>query len=653
MRRMGLREAVYAVIVLSCSLAVFAESTITVSVDQPGAPVAKTMWGLFYEDINFGADGGLYSELVKNRSFEFDEPMMGWTTLGGKGAADVVMKNPYDEKNPRALRLMKSGPGQAGVSNEGFRGMGIQQGRTYWFSVYAMRTGAPAMLRIEVVGAKGDKLMEGTIDNVSGDWKNYTVQMRATATEAKAKLNVYLDGDGSVDLDMVSLFAADTAMQMNGRPVPGLRKDLVRMLSDLKPGFLRFPGGCIVEGITLHDRYQWKHTVGDINDRKLNFNRWNNVFKHRLTPDYFQSYGLGFYEFFLLSKQIGAEPLPILNCGMACQFLTGETVAVGSLTPYVQDALDLIEFANGPVDSTWGRLRAQMGHPEPFGLKILGIGNEQWGPQYIERYRVFDKAIREKYPEIKLVGSAGSDPYYFPNGVKEIEYLWSELRKLKADFVDEHFYASTEWFIENATRYDAYERTGPRVFVGEYAARGGKMDPDMRNMLGSALAEAAFMTGLERNADLVTMSAYAPLFAHVDAWQWTPNLIWFDNLTVAATPNYYVQQMFSINRGDVVLPVKSAEKALLVSAVRDGKDVVVKVVNPTGQAIETSVDLQGVSTVSGGKVTVLAGALNDRNTIDEPTKITPVTEPLKADGAAFGYTFRPYSLTVLRVCVEK
>lgn len=657
MRQMVLRAALSAVIVLSCSCAVSAQPAITVNVDQPGAPIADTMYGIFFEDINFGADGGLYAELVKNRSFEFDDPMMGWSPIrsaDSNGVSAIVVKQPYNEKNPRFLRMYASKGQPYGISNEGFRGMGIQQGRSYWFSVYA-RTDAPAMsLRVEVVGPGGDRLMEGKIENIAADWKNYTCQMQAKATEAKAKLNVYLSSPGAADLDMVSLFPADTA-QMNGRPTPGFRKDMVRMLSDLKPGFLRFPGGCIVEGMTLSNRYQWKNTIGDINERRTIINRWNLEFKHRLTPDYYQSFGIGFYEYFLLSEMIGAEPMPIINCGMACQFNTGETAAVDKLGPYVQDALDLIEFANGPADSRWGRVRARMGHPEPFDMKYLGVGNEQWGPQYVERYKVFAKALKDKYPQIQLIAATGSDPAIFPNGHKEVEYLWSEWRKLNPDIVDEHFYQPADWFVKNASRYDSYDRKGPKLFVGEYAAMSHSVgNPENRNNLKCALAEAAFMAGMERNADLVIMSAYAPLSAHVEAWQWKPDLIWFDNLNVYATPNYYAQQLFSINKGDVLLPVKvqSPDDALHVSAVRDGKDVVVKVVNPTGQAIETSVDLKGVSTVSGGKVTVLAGSPDDENSIDEPNKISPVTASFKADGAQFGYTFKPYSLTVLRVAAK-
>lgn len=643
---------------LVLSIGACAQQTVSVSVDKPGAPIAKTMWGIFFEDINFGADGGLYAELVKNRSFEFDEPMMGWFPIlsaDADGRTAIIVKEPVDEKNPRCLRMSASMGQPFGIENEGFRGMGIRQGQSYWFSVFACRIGGPPMsLRIEVVSGV-QKLMEGTIENISGDWKNYTCKMEARATEPKAKLNIFLGSYGSVDLDMVSLFPADTA-QMTDRPIPGLRSDMVKTLADLKPGFLRFPGGCIVEGVTLSNRYQWKNTIGDINQRKTIINRWNMEFKHRLTPDYYQSFGLGFYEYFLLCEQIGAEPLPIINCGMACQFNTGETVAVDKLEPYVQDALDLIEFANGPADSKWGAKRAEMRHPEPFKMKLLGVGNEQWGPQYIERYKVFVKAIKEKYAAIMLIGATGSDPAIFPNGPKEVEYLWDELRKLNADIVDEHFYRPADWFIQNAGRYDNYDRKGPKVFVGEYAAISGSVgNPDNRNNLACALAEAAFMTGMERNADVVTMSAYAPLSAHVDAWQWRPDLIWFDNLNVIPTPNYYVQQLFSTYRGDVVLPttVSGQDKKFFVSAVRSGSIIIIKAVNPSADNVTTDIDLKGVKSVTRADGVILAGDPKDENSIEQPTNIAPArVDPYNVSGPKFTYLFKPYSLTVLDLEIE-
>jgi alpha-L-arabinofuranosidase len=325
---------------------------------------------------------------------------------------------------------------------------------------------------------------------------------------------------------------------------------MVQLLADLKPGFLRFPGGCIVEGSDLEKRYQWKTTIGPVEDRRLIVNRWNYEFRHRPTPDYYQSFGLGFFEFFQLCEDIGAEPMPILNCGMACQFNTGQLVPVNQLDPYIQDALDLIEFANGPASSVWGARRAAMGHPEPFNLKMLGIGNEQWGPQYLERYPLFATAIKTRYPDIQLISSAGPSP-----ADERFQFLSPRLRSLNTDIVDEHCYGNPIWFLANARRYDAYDRSGPRIFMGEYAAQSvAIVSPDNKNNLDCALAEAAYMTGLERNADLVRMASYAPLFAHIDGWQWTPNLIWTDNLRVQPTPSYFVQQLFSRNRGDVILP---------------------------------------------------------------------------------------------------
>jgi alpha-N-arabinofuranosidase len=420
---------------------------------------------------------------------------------------------------------------------------------------------------------------------------------------------------------------------------------------------MRFPGGCIVEGRYLSTRYQWKNTIGKPEERKLIINRWNDEFKHRPAPDYFQSFGLGFYEYFLLCEDIGAEPLPILNCGMACQFNSNELVPLDQLDPYLQDALDLIEFANGPATSTWGAKRAEMGHPKPFNLKLLGVGNEQWGPQYLERYERFAKTLKAKYPEIKLVSSAGPSP-----DDDRFEFLWPKLRELKADIVDEHCYANPDWFFDNAHRYDKYDRNGPKVFMGEYAAQSVKtVSPENRNHWQCALSEAAFMTGLERNADVVVMSSYAPLFASEDRWQWRPDLIWSENLTSYGTPNYYVQQLFSLNRGDVVLPVEvtgqplasSKQPGLYVTASRDQKsgEIILKVVNSAPEPRAVQVQIEGAKKVaSRGTETILTGkALTDENSIAEPKKVAPVTAPLTGASASFQHTFGPYSLTVLRL----
>jgi len=664
--KMGWRILALCSLMLGLATASSAQTRITVQANQPGAAIRPTMWGIFFEDINFGADGGLYAELVKNRSFEFPDGIMGWSRILRDGSEGYIYieRYPQEQVNAHFLRMRVSKTGQGfGVSNEGFRGMGIREGKDYRFSVLARLTdGASMTLRIELVGRGDRKLAEAKLEGFGSQWHKHTVVLHAQATEANARLNLFVEGSGTLDLDMVSLFPVDT---WKGR-ANGLRADLVQMLADLKPGFLRFPGGCIVEGRSLDVRYQWKTTIGDPVERKLIVNRWNTEFNHRLTPDYYQSFGLGFYEYFLLSEDIGAEPMPILNCGMACQFNTGELAPMDELGPYVQDALDLIEFANSPADRGWGRKRAEMGHPEPFGLKLLGIGNEQWGPQYIERYKVFVKAIKENYPDIQLIAGTGSDATIFPNGQQEIDYLWSQYRRLKAEIVDEHFYRRPDWFLDNTGFYDNYDRSESELFVGEYGAQSvGVASPDNRNNWHCALAEAAFMTGLERNADLVTMSCYAPLFCHVDGWQWRPDLIWFDNLRVFGTPNYYVQKLFSVNRGDRVLPVEVADAAtapngkprFYASSVYDekSKEMILKVVNATGEPFRVAIEAKGVKAVgSYANVTVLAGDdVNSENSFETPKKVAPVDSRIPVRSAEFRYDFRPYSLTVIRLMCQK
>jgi alpha-L-arabinofuranosidase len=633
---------------------------VTVQVDRPGASIPPTLFGLFFEDINFAADGGLYPERVKNRSFEFPEPLMGWkqAALGdSKGTLQIYdLSTEGDVPNSHYLRIKVDEPGKGlGLSNEGFRGVGVEKGKEYNFSVMARSAGGtPTGLRVEVSDAKGRVLGQAKVSGFTPQWKRYTATLRANDTDAKARLNVLVEGAGTLDVDLVSLFPVET---WANRP-NGLRPDLVKLLKEMSPGFLRFPGGCIVEGRYLEQRYQWKKTVGTTEARKLIVNRWNTEFRHRLTPDYYQSFGLGYYEYFQLSEDIGAEPLPIMNCGMACQFNSGELAPLEDLDHYIQDALDLIEFANGPATSKWGRVRAQMGHPAPFKLKMLGVGNEQWGPQYIERYKVFARVLKAKYPNIALVSASGP----FPDG-KEFDYLWGQLRQLNAELVDEHYYRPPQWFRENVGRYDEYPRNGPKVFAGEYAAQSvGIASPDNRNNWECALSEAAFVTGLERNADVVRMSSYAPLFGHVDAWQWTPNLIWFDNLRSYGTPNYYVQKMFSTNRGTRLLPVllddspKNGRDGLYASASLDERagEVILKLVNTAQSQRDVRINLAGARSVNGGKALTLASSdLKSENGLDEPTRISPVERPLAATSNEFTYALAPNSLTVLRVATVK
>ncbi|MCX8107935.1 MAG: alpha-L-arabinofuranosidase, partial [Verrucomicrobiae bacterium] len=508
--------------------------TIAVQTDKPQARINPSMWGVFFEDINFAADGGLYAELVKNRGFEFPDPMTGWIRIcpsKARGTLQVLEHTTFDPANRRYLRITSEGHDMFGVANEGFRGIGVRGGEAYHFSAQIRRVSGKSRLRIALYSGEGALLDAVHLEGFREDWGSYSAVLRPGGTDPKAKLYVLLEGPGTLDLDMISLFPERT--WKNRRP--GLRADLVQMLADLKPGFIRFPGGCIVEGSELDKRYQWKKTIGPPEQRELLVNRWNYEFIHRPTPDYYQSFGLGFFEFFQLCEDLGAEPLPIINCGMACQFNSGELVRLDELEPYIQDALDLIEFANGPATSEWGARRAALGHPAPFNLKMLGIGNEQWGPEYIERYTRFATAIKSRYPEIRLIAAAGPEPADL-----RFQFAWEKLRELKADIIDEHCYARPEWFFNNTGRYDGYDRNGPKVFMGEYAAQSDKVvSVNNRNNLECALAEAAYMIGMERNADIVCMASYAPLFAHADAWQWRPNLIWFDNLRVCGTPSYY------------------------------------------------------------------------------------------------------------------
>jgi alpha-L-arabinofuranosidase len=636
--------------------------TLTIHADQPGAKINPAMWGIFFEDINFGADGGLYAELVKNRGFEFPDPVMGWSKAGhgaASGSWSVLTDNPFNAANPHYLRIYSDGEGAYGVANEGFRGIGVHEGEAYNFSAQIRGAGGSPALVVELVDADGRILASERLENLSPNWSQRKATLHPIATAAKAHLNVLVEGKGSVDLDMVSLFPQHTWKNRPG----GLRADAAQLLADLKPGFLRFPGGCIVEGRDLTNRYQWKNTIGPIEERKVMLNRWNVEFasRGRGAPDYYQSFGLGFFEFFQLCEDIGASPLPILNCGMACQFNSGQLCPVDQLNSYIQDDLDLIEFANGPASSTWGAKRAAMGHPRPFNLKLLGVGNEQWGPQYIERYEKFTKALKAKYPNVQLVSAAGPDP----SGDK-FDFLWPKLRELKADLVDEHFYRPPSWFLDNTHRYDNYDRNGPKVFAGEYAAQSVEtVSAGNRNNLECALAEAAMMIGFERNADVVRMASYAPLSANVEAWQWRPNLIWFDNLRIFGTPNYYAQQLFSCNRGDVVLPVAvtgvplagNGQPRFYVSAIRDVKtgEIIIKAVNATAAPVEANLQLKGVSKLgSKSTVTILTSAsLTDENSLDEPRKVAPVTVPFSAAGTEFGHVFKPNSITVLRLSAAR
>lgn len=634
------------------------KTTLEVDVAKSITKIQPTMFGLFFEDINFAADGGLYAEMVKNRSFEFDKPLMGWEQPNTKrlsqnkqsGYATPI--NILENKtNPNFCRVLVNEDKGYALVNEGFRGMGVKKDAKYNLSLKAANhDGAIKKIIIQFIDKDKKVLGETIIVPTSNDWKSYSAQFTSTQTEAKAKLKITFEGTGTIDLDMISLFPEDTWKNRKN----GLRKDIVQLLHDMKPGFLRFPGGCIVEGRTLADRYQWKNSVGAVEDRKTMINRWNMEFPQKAAPDYFQSFGLGFFEYFQLSEDIGAAALPVLSCGMACQYNTGELAPIEELDPYVQDALDLIEFANGSEATPWGKLRSDMGHPKPFNLKYIGVGNEQWGPDYIERYKVFEKAIKAKYPNIIIVSGSGPSPdgEYFDYGMQE-------LKKLNAELVDEHYYKSPQWFRDNATRYDNYDRKGPKVFAGEYAAH-STIDNNLitKNNWESAFSEAAFMTGLERNAEVVHLTSYAPLMAHAEAWQWAPDMIWFNNLEAYGSANYQVQKLFSLNKGTDLLNITkdgkplTGQNNLYASAVKDinTKEIIVKLVNTAANPQEVTIVLKGSKLESKGNViTLVSPNLTDENSFAAPKKISPTESNYKLKGEKASMNLPAYSVTVLKL----
>jgi alpha-L-arabinofuranosidase len=629
-----------------------APNEMTVLTNKPGAKVQSTMYGIFFEDINFAADGGLYAEMVKNRSFEFPQNFMGWRTFG-----NVELKNdgPFD-KNPHYVRLSYAGHAHkhTGIENEGFFGISTKKGEKYRFSVWARcPEGGKSTILVQVVdnATMGERQEQAVchVDVEGKEWKKYTAEFEAKKTLNKQSLRIFLRGFNkqsivTTDLEHVSLFPVDT---WKGRE-NGMRKDLAQALADLKPGIFRFPGGCIVEGTDLETRYQWKNSVGPVENRPLNENRWHYTFDHRFYPDYYQSYGLGFFEFFQLCEDFGCEALPVISCGLSCQFqndIRDEKkvhVALDDLDSYIQDALDLIEFANGAPTTKWGKVRADMGHPEPFNLKYLGVGNEQWdykdNPAFTARLKKFLDVLKKAHPEIKYIGTTGPD-----SEGEKFDMLQPKMKELKADLYDEHFYRNEAWFMakENRHRYDNYDRKGPKIFAGEYACHGkGKK----WNHFNASLMEAAFMTGIERNADIVYMATYAPLFAHVEGWQWRPDLIWYDNLRSFKSCSYYVQQLYSLYKGTNVLPLTMNGKVvagdedqngLFASSVvnKETGEIYIKIINVGSTAQTAKVTLKGLKKAAGAKcITLNSTDPIAENTLDNPNKIVPVETAAQLNG---------------------
>ena len=635
------KQLLTTLLLTAVTLATTAQSVMDINTKKPGAPIQSTMYGIFFEDINYAADGGLYGELIKNRSFEFPQHLMGWQAFG---CVDVKDDGPF-ARCPHYVELSAADhkDRRTGLTNEGYFGIGLKKGEQYRFSVWAKAPKGNGTIRVQLINENSmdehQEFVEQALNITSADWKKYTLTLTSPLTLKHAKLRIFLKGANSVALEHISLFPVNTFKNREN----GMRRDLAQALADLHPGIFRFPGGCIVEGTDLDTRYQWKNTVGPVENRPLNQNRWEHTFDYRYYPDYYQSYGLGFFEFFQLSEDIGAEPLPILSVGLACQYQNWEKesahVPMNELQPYIDDCLDLIEFANGPADSKWGKVRADMGHPEPFNMKYIGVGNEQWGEFYYERLKPFVAAIRAKYPDIKIVGTSGPVPEDVPNNTYRFEDGWKAMKAQKADLVDEHYYRDEQWFLTHGLRYDTYDRKGPKVFAGEYACHGkGKK----WNHYEAALLEAAFMTGFERNADVVHMTTPAPLFAHVDGWQWRPDQIWYDQTQMFKTVSYYVQQLYATNAGTHVLPLTmtpagkkakpqpvanlEGQNGLFASAAFDSNagEVIVKVANTSRTAQPVQLNLANMTGATSARtITLSHSGMDDENSIEQPELITP------------------------------
>ncbi len=517
-------------------------ATVTIQADAPGTKISPDLFGIFFEDINYAADGGLYAELVQNRSFEYSAAdHNGWNSLtawelvtrgDGQGTIAVEMADPLNENNPHyAVVTVESGGGGVGLMNSGFDGLSIKSGDRYDLTLFARQTaGQSTPLRVRLESKTGALYGEATFTSLTKEWTKYTATISANAADADARLVILAAGAGTFCFDTISLFPQKT---FHDHP-NGMRADLAQVIADLHPKFVRFPGGCLTHGYGLGNIYRWKNTIGPIEQRKEQFNIWH----------YHQSVGLGFYEYFQYCEDIGAKPLPVLAAGVCCQNSPGgqHGLPIAEMSAYVQDVLDLVEYANGPTNSTWGAKRAAAGHPAPFNLEYLGIGNEDaQTPTFGIRFKMIYEAVKAKYPNLTIIGTVGPSP-----SGPDFNEGWKFADDLGVDIVDEHYYERPDWFLANLSRYDTYDRDRTKVYVGEYASWG--------NSLSNALAEAAYMTSLERNGDVVRMASYAPLLGKENHMQWHPNLIYFDNTKVCPSVNYYVQQLFSLNAGSVYLP---------------------------------------------------------------------------------------------------
>ena len=588
------------------------KGTMTVNMSDT-LKISDTMFGIFFEDINYGADGGLYAELVANRDFECTPADAGgwnaktfWTVDGQGMKFDIATTDPIHANNPHygVISVDAVGPRLVNVGFDGFR---YEKGAKYDFSMFARQQGdTPVKIEVGLLSDTGDVLDSKTIDVKSKTWDKLSVVLTASngnsAADACGKFYLKpLTANAAAAVDMVSLFPQDTFMGRKN----GLRKDLAQTLADLKPQFVRFPGGCVAHGNSWQDDcYYWKDSVGALEERKPIKNRWG----------YHQTRGLGYFEYMQFCEDIGAYALPIITVGVDCQFAgRQQAVPMDQMDRIVQDAVDLVEFANGDTSTKWGALRAKMGHPKPFGLKYIGLGNEEQISSAFEvRFKMVNDALKAKHPEIVVVGTVGpgADGGDFDEG-------WKFARQENVPIVDEHFYRDPNWFVNSAQhRYDNYDRTGPKVYAGEYAAHArGNPRP---NTIETALDEAIFLTGVERNGDVVLMSSYAPLLGKHGHMQWTPNMIYFSNTKIDKTTTYEVQKLFGTNAGtDYIRNTLDFGNALdrrqalrvAASAVRtDDGDVVLKYVNTLDRPVSVTVTLDNAMGIpASAERTVLTG----------------------------------------------
>lgn len=651
---------------------------ITVHLDQPAKPISPDLFGIFFEDLNHSAEGGLYAELVRNRSFDFStvensqwNALTGWELIqrnGGRASVNIDAAEPIHPSNPTyAVLEVGDASGDVGLSNGGFDGIAVKQGETYDVALFARQlyherrwggrpTTNPAIMQPQEGKAgpliarletkEGEVIAQVSLALPPDRWTRLTATLTAQRTVADARLVLLMTERGGLAIDMVSLFPTKTFKDRAN----GLRADLAQAIADLKPKFVRFPGGCLVHGNGLGNAYNWKDTIGPIETRKGQPNLWR----------YHQSMGLGYYEYFQFCEDIGAKPLPVVPSGVSCKNsgyqggIGQRAVPLEQMPAYIQDILDLIEWANGPADSTWGAKRAAAGHPEPFGLKYLGVGNEEHiTPEFEERFEMIHNAIKAKHPEIVVIGTVGPGP-----SGDDYDKGWAFADKLKVPVVDEHYYESPEWFLQNVKRYDAYDRAKSKVYIGEYASRG--------NSLHNALAEAAYMTALERNGDVVQFASYAPLICKTRHVHWYPDLIYFDNERVMPSVNYAVQQMFSVNAGDAWIPhtlsvdgaTDADPKGVYLSSVRESAsgDVILKLVNVGPTPVRAEVSLGGATSVGPqASVTVLTGDPTKLNAGDPragsnaaETPMTGVSSTLQV-GPTFTVDASQHSLTVVRL----